>query len=194
MLLRVMVLLIFHSPLPIHKDMKYKRFTAGFTLIELIVVMSVTALLSTLGIASFLTYSRSQDLQQSANVLTTYLQTARSEVLAQVKPAGICSGPLQSYQVLICCKGGGSNCPTCYSSDNLEMDVDCGSNSPSVVLSYSFPSDVAVDDTNTTKRSFVFVPITGGINGISSSAKVTLKNTVTSVSKVVTVSSAGVIQ
>jgi len=169
-------------------------FIAGFTFIELIIVISVTAVLSTIGLASFLTYSRSQNLQQSGSTIITYLQTARAEVLAQVKPPGICTGALQSYKVLICCKNGGTNCPVCQSSDNVEMDVVCGGNPPSVVLSSSFPSDVQVDDPNTTQRSFVFVPVTGGVSGISSSVKVVLKNSVTNVSKTITVTSAGIIQ
>lgn len=174
--------------------MKYHYLTAGFTFIELIIVISVTALLSTLGLASFLTYSRSQNLQQSTNVLTTYLHTARSEVLAQVKPPAACSGQLKSYQVLVCCKNGGTNCPTCYSSKNIELDITCGSNPPSVLMSYTFPSDVNVDDTQTTRRSFIFVPVTGGISGITTSDKVVLKNTVTNATKTVTVTNTGVIQ
>ncbi len=173
--------------------MKYS-FSDGFTFIELIIVMSITAILSTLGIASFLSYSRTQDLQQSTYLLNTYLQTARANVMAQVKPVGICSGSLQSYQVLVCCKGGGTSCPTCLSPNNIELDVTCGNNQPSVVMSALFPPDISIDDGKTTERSFVFIPLTGGVKSISGSVIVVLNNTITKASQTITVTSSGVVQ
>ncbi|HEV2339283.1 MAG TPA: prepilin-type N-terminal cleavage/methylation domain-containing protein [Patescibacteria group bacterium] len=170
--------------------------TAGFTLIELLIVFSVTAILSSIGIASFLSYSRSQDLRESTYNLQTYLQTARADVLAQVKPAGLCGGPLQSYEVFVCCKGGGSNCPICKSSDNIELDISCGG-STHVVMSKSFPSDVIIDNINTTNRSFVFTPISGIVSGLTSNASIVLQGKAVGSSQqnaTITVTTTGVIQ
>ncbi len=70
----------------------------GFTLIELIVVFSVIAILSTIGIASFVNYSRSQSIQTSASNLTLILDLAKSRASSQVKPSQ-CLGSLNGYQV-----------------------------------------------------------------------------------------------
>ena len=75
----------------------------GFTLIELIVVFSVIAILSTVGVASFVTYSRNQTLQQATNDLVTVLNTAKAKSTSQVKPFPQCgaSAVLNGYSVSI---------------------------------------------------------------------------------------------
>jgi prepilin-type N-terminal cleavage/methylation domain-containing protein len=55
----------------------------GFTLIELVVAFSIMAILSTVGVASFVNYSRSQTIQQAANNLSTALNTAKAAAVAQ---------------------------------------------------------------------------------------------------------------
>src|SRR3990167_1262351 len=81
----------------------------GFTLIELLVAFVVIAVLSTIGIASFVSYSRSQALTQATNDLATTLTVARSRAQAQVKPStGVCqNSPLLRYDVRLC--GIGTN-------------------------------------------------------------------------------------
>lgn len=61
----------------------------GFTLIELIVVISVTAVLSIVGIAAFVTYSQTQALSASAQDVATMLQVAKSRAQSQVKPDSV---------------------------------------------------------------------------------------------------------
>lgn len=77
----------------------------GFTLIELVVVFSVMAVLATVGMASFLNFSRSQALQQAASDVTATLNTAKSEAVAQVKPTAAGSkclqGALNGYRIVI---------------------------------------------------------------------------------------------
>ena len=71
----------------------------GFTLLELIVVFTVIAILSTMGIASFVSYSRNQTLVQAGSDLENTITLARSRALSQVVPA-VCSGQvLNGYQV-----------------------------------------------------------------------------------------------
>jgi len=57
----------------------------GFTLIELIVVFTVMAILSTVGTISFVSYSRVQTLTQTTNDLVQTLNTAKSLSGAQLK-------------------------------------------------------------------------------------------------------------
>lgn len=173
--------------------MKYKGNSAGFTFIELLVVFSITAVLSTLGIASFLSYSRAQDLRNASYDLSTLLNSAKSSAQAQVKPADKCltTDMLNAYKVYVCCVGGG--CPACVnSSDNMELVVSCGNKPDQVVSSKQFPNGVSVNTGagQTTSRSFSFMPLNGGVTGVG---KVVLQG-YNSQTKTVTVTSAGVIQ
>src|SRR3989344_5954196 len=60
---------------------------AGFTLIELIVVFSIFSILSALGLASFVTYSRAQAVTTERNNLIQTLNVAKSRAQSQVKPS-----------------------------------------------------------------------------------------------------------
>ena len=56
----------------------------GFTLLELIVVFSIIAILSTIGVASYTSYARQQLLQGAVNDLSAVLNTAKSKASSQV--------------------------------------------------------------------------------------------------------------
>lgn len=73
----------------------------GFTLIEIMVVISVTAVLGTMGIAGFSNYNQAQVLQTSTNEVVTMLNLAKSRAQSQVKLSTACIGTLQGYQVEI---------------------------------------------------------------------------------------------
>ncbi len=67
------------------RKMPAKKRVHGFTLIELLVVFSVIATLSSVGIVSLLTYSRSQEVNQSASDIKLLINQARSNALSAVK-------------------------------------------------------------------------------------------------------------
>lgn len=75
----------------------------GFTLIELMVVLSVMAFLGTLGIAGFTTYNQIQILQSATNDVAAVLNLAKSRAQSQVKPFALCSSSetLAGYKVEI---------------------------------------------------------------------------------------------
>lgn len=76
----------------------------GFTLIEIIVVVTIMMILSTTGIASFVTYTRTQDLTNGTQNFVTVLQVAKASAASQVKPnSDNCSSsrPLDGYAVTI---------------------------------------------------------------------------------------------
>ena len=76
----------------------------GFTLIELMVVISVSAILGVLGVAGFTNYNQSQVLQVSANEVVTMLNLAKSRAQSQIKPLSLCPGDnnnLIDYEVTI---------------------------------------------------------------------------------------------
>ncbi len=57
----------------------------GFTLIELLVVFSIIAVLSGIGIVSFVTYSHSQQVNQTGNNIKLLVSQARFNALSAVK-------------------------------------------------------------------------------------------------------------
>ncbi len=71
----------------------------GFTLVELIVVFSVMATLSAVGIVGLSNYNRQTALQRSIVDLVDTLNAARSRALSQVKPSECGVNPLEYYKV-----------------------------------------------------------------------------------------------
>ena len=57
----------------------------GFTIIEILVVFALVAILSGVGLVSFVTYSRSQQLNQTANDMKLMISQARSSAQSTVK-------------------------------------------------------------------------------------------------------------
>lgn len=149
-----------------------KQNLRGFTLIELLVVFSVIVMLSVVGVAAFVDYSRTQTVQSAANELATMLQTAKSKAQSQVVLDGsgnnLCpsdSPVFIGYEVKLCISG--STCEN-RKNDNYELNIVCSStsgNNGSVYRdSKKFPVDVSFDITNTSATSFLFYALRGGIN------------------------------
>lgn len=177
--------------------------TEGFTLIELLIIFATTAIISTIGVASFVTYSHLQSVINAQLDIKAMLEQARNQTSSQVNhPSSCLTGQCScasgqtfgGYQVLFCCAAGNAKplCPqNCIAGDtqeHYEMDIICGGNSYAV-QSKRFPTNVSIDDNNSSSRSFLFWPITGMISG---SGKVVV--TGYGSSRSVSVSNIGVIQ
>jgi len=114
---------------------------AGFTLIELIVVFSIFSILSALGLASFVTYSRAQAVTTERNNLIQTLNVAKSRAQSQVKPSTCTT--LVGYSVVLdtanerytlnaLCKPTNQT----VSTTNFAQNIDLYSANPST---YAFP-------------------------------------------------------
>lgn len=149
----------------------------GFTIIELIVVFSIMAVLSTVGVASFVTYSRVQTLQQATNDLITTLNTAKAKAVSQTAPEDCVavSRGLNAYQVQIL-------------ANSYRLQAICSGISYPISTT-SLPNGVSFDP-STTISTVSFEILTGGVNGSG-----TIVLTATGVSnKTITVTSGGLIQ
>ncbi len=133
----------------------------GFTLIELIVVFSVVAILSTIGISAFVNYSHIQTLQSANNDVKRIVNLAKSRSLSQVSRSCGTNRQLNGYEVRIC----GLPTSTCISNADFELDIKCGGIivSPSVEVR-KLPQGISFD-TNRTSSSFFFPILTGGVAG-----------------------------
>ncbi|MBI2195692.1 MAG: prepilin-type N-terminal cleavage/methylation domain-containing protein [Candidatus Levybacteria bacterium] len=128
----------------------------GFTFIEISVVISILSILTTLGIAAFVNYSRNQSLQTAALDLVTTLNLAKSRSFSQAKPPECASETLEGYRVSILA-----------SSDGYELHAICTGNLYQV-KKVTFPQNITVSSNGTTSRSFFFPVISGGVTGSGS--------------------------
>ncbi|HSW88353.1 MAG TPA: prepilin-type N-terminal cleavage/methylation domain-containing protein [Candidatus Saccharimonadales bacterium] len=159
--------------------------SSGFTVIELLVVISIMAVLSVVSIASFSTFNSSQRLNTTALNVKSMMQYAKSQALSQINSC-TAGQSLVGYKVLACCQGSG--CPVCLSSNSYEVDVVCSGGS-AFVKGENLPSGVTFDTTNSTSYSFLFNTLSGSVTG---TGNLILKQS--STAKTISVSSTGVIQ
>ena len=132
----------------------------GFTIIELIVVFSVIAILSTIGVASFVDYSRAQALQQATNDFVNVLNIAKSRAYSQNKSFNqngvtyTCLGTLGGYFVKIL-----------LASNQYQLGILC-SGSDILGPPITFPQNVVYTGSGGLVNSRVFFNVlTGGVSG-----------------------------
>jgi prepilin-type N-terminal cleavage/methylation domain-containing protein len=83
-----------------NKTSKKMVFESGFTLIELMVSITILIVISGLGVASYNTFNHKQILDQSINTLRSDLSLAQNKALSGEKPAGWCSSDkLNGYKL-----------------------------------------------------------------------------------------------
>ena len=104
-------------------QMSNVRPGAGFTLMELLVVFTLISIVSGIGFAAFVSYSRRQVIVQSAQNFKQTVDLARFNALSHVKPT-VCdaSDELSNFKVNVC---SNAICQTTSGVD-YEMNVTCG--------------------------------------------------------------------
>lgn len=132
----------------------------GFTLIELVVVATVIVILSTISIAAFANFDKSQTIHAATTRVTTMLQKAKSRAQSQVKPPiGTCvTNTLESYEVQICGLSG-SDCST---PNTFRLMVRCGGTANEVETD-TLPQTTSF--TAGSAKSVLFRLFTGGVDG-----------------------------
>ncbi len=153
-----------HKPQVTNSNFKIpisKKNGAGFTLIELIVAFSVMAILSVIGIASFVDYSRSQAILADRQKIITVLNTAKANASSQVKNSYCLNSPypslnkvLNGYEVIINSDGSYTLNIQCVKTDTrVTNDINLP---PTYTLSNNITFDTS---TNVAK---IFFPLFTG--------------------------------
>jgi len=141
-------------------EIRNLKFSGGFTLVELLVVFSVLVILSTVSIASFSSFNRTQSIQSAAFDLSTMLQTAKSRATSQYKPSSCGTNTLSSYMVRVCKLTGSS----CSSDGDYELLASCGGGS-SVIAKSRLSKNIFVDGATTTTKLIMFNLLNGSVSG-----------------------------
>lgn len=173
----------------------YTSSSKGFTFIELIVVIAVTAVLGTMGFASLASYNQTQQVVTTTQDIKTLLQQARSKAISQVKPAACptdLSNPsnnsaLQGYEVDFCVGTLLGRPSACKASNDYEVNALCDNGVGYIaVASKQYSSKLTI---TSTYRSYFFPVISAGV---SNSGTVTVSGY--GKSQQITISPLGVIE
>lgn len=120
----------------------------GFTLLELIIVMTIGTVLLSMGIASFNNYNNLQKVKQAALTLRNNLRLAQTYAISAEKPAG-CASPLDGYLVSF---------PT---NDSYTIRPQCNGAAGNPVVTYAIPDPLTF---SAYPASILFRVLTAGTN------------------------------
>ena len=161
--------------------LKARSLSSGFTIIELLVVFTVIAILAGVGLASFVSYSRSQQVNQTANNLKLLINEAKFNSLSVVKTAKSEDGTQVSC---------GSEVLTGYTvsvvgNNRLQLSLVCETSGSTLLKTVTLPSGVtfvsATPATNCTQIQFgslttiaAGVPCSLKVNGFGQTKTITV--------------------
>lgn len=131
--------------------------SAGFTLLEILIAFAIIAVLSLIGIASFINFNRSQILNTATAEFVGTLNLAKSRTLSQVKP---CTGNLKGYKVGICPGGCGGSSTYRYA---VYVVCEGGPIPETLILGKNLPSSSFSISSLGGSSSFLFEVLTGHV-------------------------------
>ncbi len=132
----------------------------GFTLIELLVVFSIIAVLSGVGIVSFVSYSHSQQVNQTANNIKLLISQARFNALSAVKTNQDLSGNTISCGS----ESLGGYTINILGNSQIELNQLCASVNPSRIKLLVLPNNLTFSGA-TTCSQIHFSPLSSTANG-----------------------------
>jgi len=106
----------------------------GFTLIELIVVFSIMAMISGVGFASLVAYSRSQALSQAVANVKSAVEQAKFNALSNVVRPSSCTttSTLVSYKLIFCGTNAACTAEGITDTHGYLIQVNCGVQSTTI--------------------------------------------------------------
>lgn len=148
---------------------------AGFTLIEILIAISIVALVGGLVLANYTRYNKNQQLKQAALTLKSNLRLAQSKATTGQKPRLGCT-ELLGYQVTFSSSSSYSTQAVCTegpSGEAISVSLPTGIQFSSIpnpitfgVLTRGIASDVTITLTNTAKNYAISLSRSGDINDL----------------------------
>lgn len=156
----------------------------GYTLIEILIVLSVIGILTAVGFAGYRDFSRRQSLAGIVKQVQGDLRLAQQLSLSGVKPDGCSTNPLDGIRF-----GITTTTPSVYT-----IKAVCGSdpNKYPIVKQYTLPSDISINSFS--PNPIIFKVLGQGTNIPSGSVTITFTQAVTANKATITVESGGVIK
>ena len=133
---------------------------AGFTLIELLVVFSIIAVLSGIGVASFVSYSHSQQVNQTANNIKLLISQARFNALSSVKT----NQDLSGNTVTCGADALGGYTINILGNSQVELNQLCDNVNPSRIKLLVLPNNLTISG-STTCNQIHFSPLSASAQG-----------------------------
>lgn len=93
----------------------------GFTIIELLIVISIMGIMGGVGFAAYSTFNGVQTLEQAALNMKSGIDEAKFSAISRVKPSACTGRVLDGYQAVIC--AGGNQCTN--SANLYEVKAVC---------------------------------------------------------------------
>jgi len=140
-----------HSPVP--SDGKFRTGVEGFTLIEMIVAITLMMILLGVTISGYASYNSKQNIKQAALNLKSNLRTARTNAMSGKKPLECTvEETLIGYEVSFTTSSY-TITPRCSVTDSIAEGV----------LSVQLPPGIEFSEIPST---FTYSPLTQGVSGI----------------------------
>lgn len=163
---------------------------AGFTLIELVVVFTISAFIGTMGLASLSSYNNSQQVVAATTDIKSLFTIARTRALAQVKPSQCTTdlsdssknSTLLGYEVDFCAGSQIGKPQACQNANDYEVFAKCDNGVGYILVSSkTYSSSLSI---STTQRSYFFPVLqtsvsnagTVTISGFGKSQTITITN------------------
>lgn len=148
---------------------KNTRFQAGFTLLELMVVLTIIVVLSGGGIAAFVSYGRNQTIDTTAREIANMLISARSRAQSQAilkNGVNMCGGDkFSGFEVYLCTTRGAS---PCKAASDYELNITCGGSranaaSYNPIQAARLPNNIQFNFAGGTPQWVIFYPYSGAV-------------------------------
>lgn len=160
---------------------KISTYQKGFTLVEIILVLTIISIFSTIVISAINTYNKYATIKSYADTIVSDLTRAKTLALTQSKPSGCSGNTLTGYQFVI-------------SGSTYSIQAVCSSSV--TVSTVSIPSSQLQFDANVGKTITgpIFFPVLTNqvdLTTTGSNGQITLCDTSNTISEVIQVDAVG---